>query len=208
MLNGFRKLHITKTKINKTITLLTFSDIFTWGLMSAVNAIIGIYLAEKIGVDAVKVVGIGNSIFSITKGLTQIPVGTLIDNIKHDKDDIIALFVGSILMGLPFVFFPLITSEYIFYVLMFVVGLGSSINLVSWRKLFATNIDKHHEGKEYGLYETLMSLSTALFSILAGFIANISQSYFDLVIVLIGVLMISSGVFALLLFKVHDRANE
>lgn len=206
MFRSFKKKTISP-KVNNVIVLLTLSDVFTWGLMIVINAIVGIYLAGKLDFDAVRAVGTGTAIYSFVVGLTQVPIGTLIDKIKKDTDDILALFVGNILMGLPFLFFPLIQTEYVYYVLMLAVGLGSSINVVSWRKLFATNIDKNKEGLEYGLYESTLSLSAGIFSLIAGIIANISAEYFDAVIVAIGLIMMSSGFWALLLFKIKNRAS-
>jgi MFS family permease len=192
-------------RFNRVIIYLTTSDIFTWGLMIVLSSISGIYLANKLGGDAVKFVGIGTALFSIFKGLLQIPIGIFTDKVRKDKDEITFLLLGNILMGVPFIFYPLINSEYIYYILQSICGIGAAMNLVNWRKLFAKNLDKGKEGLEYGAYDTVMSLSVALFSIIAGFVADLSQHYFDAVIVVIGILMVSSGVWAALIYRVSDR---
>lgn len=195
-------------KINKVIMLLTASDVFTWGLIFVVNAIAGLYLAIKLGENAVAFVGVGTGIFYIVKGLLQVPIGIYADKVKGDKDDILFLFFGNLLMGLPFMFYPTIQSEYTYYFLQMIGGVGAAMNLVNWRKLFASNLDKGKEGLEYGLYDAVISISIAIFGVVSGIVASLGENYFDFVMLAIGILMISSGIWALLIFAVKNRNSR
>lgn len=174
-------------------------------MIAAINGFAGLYLATKLEVDIVQIVGIGTGIYSLASSVVQIPVGTFIDNFKQDKDDIIILFLGSVLMGLPFIFYPFIHNEYFYYILQFITGLGSGMNLVSWRKLFAKNLDADKEGLAYGTYETIMGFSIAIFSLIAGFVANIGEEYFDAVMVVIGFVIMSGGLWTIKLYNVKGR---
>ncbi len=195
-------------KINKVIAFLTLSDIFTWGLYLVITSLAGLYLATKLDENAVEIVGVGVAIYNLAKGGFQIPVGIITDRIKKDRDDILFLTAGNLFMGAPFLFYPLISSPLLFFVLQFFIGLGSAMNLVNWRKLFAKNLDSGKEGLEYGAYDTVMSLSIVIFSLAAGLIANISEKYFDLVMVGMGTLMISSGFWSMSLFFVKTRKSN
>lgn len=197
-----------KININKVIVYLTLSDIFTWGLYLIINSFVGIYLAEKLDGAVLEFIGVGTAIYYIVKGSLQIPIGLIADRIKKDKDDIIFLLLGNVLMGLPFLFYPLIQSQYLYFLLQFVLGTGSAMNLVNWRKLFAKNLDKGKEGLEYGAYDAVMSLTMSFFSALAGFISNISETYFDIVMISIGLLMISGGFWAASIFTVENRKTK
>lgn len=195
-------------KLNKVIVLLTASDVFTWGLVLVVNAIAGLYLSIKLGVNTVAFIGIGTGIFYIVKGLLQVPIGIYTDKILGDKDDIWFLFFGNVLMGFPFILYPAIQNEYAYYGLQMVAGVGAAMNLVNWRKLFANNLDKGKEGLEYGLYDAAISLTVAFFGILSGLVASLGPNYFDAVMFTIGCLMISSGIWALLIFRVQNRNSQ
>lgn len=198
-------------RVNKVIALLTTSDIFTWGLFLVTTTITGLYLVEKLNLDEgeiVKIVGIGAGIYSIVKGILQIPIGVISDKIKSDTDDILFLFFGNLLMGLPFIFYPNISEIYMYYILQGVLGFGSAMNLVNWRKLFAKNLDTNKEGLQYGTYDAVMSLSVAVFSIIAGSIASLSPESFDKVMLGIGILMMSSGIWALLIIRVTGRKSK
>jgi len=192
---------------NKVIWLLTISDVFTWGTYFVISVLSGIYLAQKLGLDTVQIVGIGTTIYFFSRALFQLPIGMLLDRVAHDKDEITMLAGGSFVMGLSFVFYPAISSPWTYFFLQLIFGLGTAMNLNAWRKLFATNLDQNQEGKEYGLYEVIMSLSIATFSWLAGFVANINKTYFDYVIIIAGTLMMVGSIWPVLISRVVNRKS-
>ncbi len=196
-----------KAKLNKVVLLLTLADVFTWGPLFVISALSGIYLSDKLGRNTIEFVGIGTGISYITRAVFQIPVGTLTDRIKKDKDEIIVLAIGAILMGIPFLFYPFITATWQYYVLQFVFGIGISLDVVSWRKLFAINVTKGIEGKEYAVYDTILSSSTAILSVILGVIANLGDQYFDIVMVTAGIIMILASVWILIIPKVKGRKS-
>lgn len=197
-----------KTKFNKVVLLLSLSDIFSWGPFSIVSALSSLYLANKLGENAVQFVGIGTAIHYVTRASLQFPIGKFTDKMKSDKDEIIMLSLGSILMGLPYIMYPQITQPFHYYILQFVFGTGVALSLTSWRKLFATNTDNGKEGTQYAFYETLMSISTAVLSILIGYVANLGDIYFDVVMVSSGLIMMLASIFVLLIYKVEDRKTN
>lgn len=149
---------------NKVVVLLTIADVFSWGPYFVISTLAGIYLSGKLGANAIEFIGVGTAIYYFTRALTQIPIGYITDKIKKDRDDIYFLIFGIVLRGIPYLFYPLISSPWHFYVLQLIFGLGASLNLSTWRKLFAMNIDYGREGKQYGFYETIISLSTVILS--------------------------------------------
>ncbi len=195
-------------KLNKVIWLLTTSDIFSWGIFLSITAIVGIYISEKLGYNATEVVGIGVGISYLSRGISQIPIGAITDNIKKDRDDILFLTAGNLLMGLPFVFYPVIQSPIFFFILQFIFGLGAAMNLVTWRKLFAKNLDKNREGMSYAIYDTFMSIAIAVFSLIFGYFASLGSDTFDTVIMVVGVAIMSSSVLPALIFDIHNRKSK
>jgi MFS family permease len=196
-----------KIKFNKVVLLLTLADVFTWGPLFVISALSGIYLSDKLGRNTIEFVGIGTGISYITRAVLQIPVGTLTDRIKKDKDEILILAIGAVLMGLPFLFYPLITQTWHYFVLQFIFGIGISLDVVNWRKLFAVNVTKGIEGKEYAIYDTALSTATAILSVILGVIANLGDQYFDIVMIAAGVIMILASIWILLISKVRGRKS-
>jgi MFS family permease len=193
---------------NKVVMFLTLADMFTWGPFLIISALSSIYLSKKLGVDTVKFVGIGTAVYFFTRALFQVPMGHITDKIKGDRDEILLLATGMILMGLPYTLYPHITLPAHYYGLQFIFGIGACLNVTNWRKLFATNIDSGMEGLQYGLYETVISTTTAVISLLVGSIANLGENYFDTVMVVSGILMMVGSVWALSIHSVEQRKTN
>lgn len=206
-MNAHPKMIIEKFSINRVIWYLTFSDIFTWGLYLVMTAFIGIYFAEKFGESAIKMIGVGTSMFYLARVLAQIPIGIIADKIRKDKDDILFLFFGNLLMGFPYLLYPAIENEIAFFALQFIIGVGGALNLVNWRKLFATNLDEGKEGFTYATYDTVLSIAMVIFGTLGGFLASISREHFDLVIIMVGILTMWSGIWPILIFTQKKRKS-
>lgn len=196
-----------KKHINKIVLYLTLSDIFTWGIIGTVNTLVGLYLAFEFEDNAIEYVGIGLAVSSIVKSLLQIPIGLFTDKIKGDTDELIFLSAGNILMGSPFLFYPLISQPWQYFSLQVVIGIGMALNLVTWRKLFALHLDQGKEGLEYGIYDTMMGISIAAFGIAGGLLASVSERSFDLLMISFGLIMISSSVWIFLLSK-HEKSIQ
>ena len=198
----------TKIKMNKVTLLLTLSDVCTWGAFVVISSLSGIYLSDKLGVNTVQFVGIGTAIYFFTRGIFQIPIGNLTDKIKKDNDEILMLTIGVILMGFPYMLYPLITQPWHYFVLQFIFGFGVSLNVVNWRKLFALNIREGMEGKEYATYDFILSVSTAVISLILGIVANISDAYFDIVMIASGATIMLASIWILSIKKVSNRKSK
>jgi MFS family permease len=203
-----KELEVRTSRLNKVILYLTFSDVFTWGPYMIITTLSGIYLANKLGENVIEFIGLGVSIYFITRAILQLPIGILTDRIKRDRDEIILLMLGTFLMGLPFIFYPMIKTPAEFFILQFIFGIGTALNLVNWRKLFAKNLDHNREGFEYAMYEMIMSFATAGLTALAGAVANIGDAYFDFVMIASGVLMMLASFWGIAIYFTKHRKSS
>jgi MFS family permease len=194
-------------KINKVIWLLTFNDITTWGVYFVFSILIGIYLAGKLEANTAEIIGIGSGLYFFARGITQLPIGRFGDGHKSLLDELVLLMVGNLLMGLPIFFTVFITAVWQYYLLMAIFGIGTSLNLINWRKIFAGSLDKGREGLDYAIYETVMSLATGVLTILSGTIASLSREAFDIVIMGVGIAMVLGNVWLIYVYwlKKDDR---
>ena len=193
--------------INRVISFLTLSDVFSWSSFAVINALVGLYLANRFGQDAIKFIGIGIGINTLTRGIFEIPIGMLTDRVKRDRDEIWLLFLGCFLMGLTYVLLPTIIDPSGYFALMFLFGLGSALNLNTWRKLFAKNVDKNKEGTQYGVYDTIIAFTAAIISFISGYISSLNPEYFPYVIFFLGILIMTGGLAALGIFTVDRRKS-
>lgn len=181
---------------NRTVLLLILSDLSTWGIYTVINALAGLYLSSRFGENTVQVIGGGVFVYFIARAIVHIPAGVVSDRIPGLRDEGLFLLLGNILMGIPFLFYPFISSSLYYYCLQAVFGVGAAFNLIAWRKIFASSLDKHREGEEYAVYDTVLSLFTACAGLFAGYIANTNALYFNYVIIFFGLVMISSSIWA------------
>jgi len=204
----FKEIKKIFKKLNRVVIYLTISDVFTWGTFMILSALTGLYLAQKLGQNAIQFVGIGTAIYFLTRAIFQIPLGRITDKYKNDKDEILILFVGILLMGVPFIFYPYISLPIHFYLLQFVFGIGVAFNVTNWRKLFALNVDGGREGRQYALYETIVSACTAVLSIVGGIIANLGTIYFDMVISFAGIVIMLGSIWVVLIYRYEERKSR
>jgi MFS family permease len=170
--------------------------------------LIGIFLSSKFGDQTILYVGIATACYFITRAIFQIPIGLISDRIRHDKDEIFILFLGCFIMGIGYMLIPFIAEPWHYFVIMSGIGLGASMNLNAWRKLFASNLDKSHEGVGYGFYETIMSVSTAVISLVGGYFSSISHESFAIVLIVIGISIIFGGVISASIIKIKSRKSK
>lgn len=194
-------------KINLNIWLLTFNDVFNWGVHYVVTILIGLYLSQKLGYPAIEVVGIGAGLAYLTRGLVQIPLGLLGDRLNSLSDEILLLISGNMIMGLGVIAIVVVTEAWQYYLIQIFFGFGMTLNIVDWRKLFAKNLDVGREGLEYAVYDTSMSLAIASLSAIGGVIASLAPVYFDLVILVIGAIILVSNLWVIPLYRQQARAR-
>lgn len=200
-LSKAKRLRGNPNNISPIIFFLTFADIFTWGTYNIVMSLAALYLAQNMpGEDIVRMVTVGVAIRFITRGLLQIPFGLIADKIKKNFDEIIFVGVGIILMSAAIIGLTFVTTANQYYFIEVIMGAGASLNLVNWRKLFATNLHKDTEGVSYAIYDTAISFSIALFTFISGLVASSGEDYFDLVMRLSGVIMFLSNVWIMVIY--------
>lgn len=192
-------------QFNKTIVALTMSDVVVWGTYMIAYPLQGIYLTYSFGDKSIQYIAIGLSIFYFLRAILPVPIGIILDKTKGNRDEIYSLAVGSILIGLNFFVFPFVTQPFEYYLLMALAGIGAAFNLLGWRKLFAKNLDKDKEGREYAVYETVMSLCTAVFSLIGGELSSISHEVFRWFFMGVGILTMLGGVIITFVLMKRDR---
>ena len=159
-------------KINPVIRILIFSDILVvMTRLGFIAPIFALYITDKIPGGNLEVVGIATTIYMLSKSLLQIPVSVMIDKIKGEKDDFIAIFLGTLWFSLTPLLYIFIDSIFQLYVVQFLLGVSAAVLFPSWTAVFTRHIDHEHEGIEWGTYFTVTDLSSAIGAALGGIIA-------------------------------------
>lgn len=186
--------------ISKVVRVLTISDVLMVSGFGLIAPIFAVFIDDSIQGGTVEVAGIASAIFLIVKSIGQIPVASLVDKIKGEKDDFWAMLVGSFAISLIPLFYLLVNTPFELYVVQFFYGLAAAIVFPAWMAIFTRHIDKQREGIEWGVYQTLVDIGSAVTASLGGFIAF--RYGFDNLSVLVSIL---SFVGSFYLFGVYNK---
>lgn len=164
--------HYFLKEINLVIRLLIASDVVLVGAGGLLAPIFAIFVEDFIVGGNAAVAGVAVAIYLFTKSSLQIPIATLIDRIRGEKDDFNLLFWGSIMMALTPLAYIIISAAWQLYVIQFFLGIFAALTFPSYMAIFTRHIDVHKEGTEWGVYFTLTDLSSAALAAVGGYIAT------------------------------------
>jgi len=170
-------------KINRVFKFLTLSDFLILGGFGLILPIFAIFITEQIPGAGIEVVGLAEAVYLAVRSISQIPFGHLIDKIKGEKDDFWFLLLGSMLISFVPIMYIFVDSPAKLYAVQFFYGLVGGATFPTWYAIFTRHIDKEKAGIEWGLYQTMADMSTALFSALGGFL--VSKFNFKLIFILV-----------------------
>jgi MFS family permease len=158
--------------VNRVITYLALSDffiIFGWGL---VNPIFAVFVTQQVKGAGVEAVGLASTIYFLLKSGLQVPLANIIDRIRGERDDFLAMVVGSLIMATVPIFYIFVKNVPQLFLVQAIYGIGSAISYPSWLALFTRHIDKNKEGWEWSLYYTTIDLSGAGAAAIGGYLAK------------------------------------
>lgn len=187
---------------NKIIAILTWSDSLLWGGYYMLNAVIAIYLSEQLEVDnPIQVIAFGYAIYNISRSLFQIPFGMYFDRLSGYFDESIGIFLSCVIGAFGTLLYLIVDSPFHIYLIQFIFGFATALNVPAWRKTFAKFLDKRYEGIEYSIYDVIFNISIAILTALGGFIVE-KMGGFKILIIFAGGLMLFGGVATLFLTKI------
>ena len=189
-----------RRKINKVVKVMIFSDLFLnsgWGL---IGPILAIFIIKNIEGADIRVAGIAVGIYLIVKSILQIPIAHYLDLNHGEKDDYIALFIGTLLTAFTPIIFIFATISWHIYIAQIIHALGMAMAIPSWYAIFGRHIPKNREALCWGLDSSVLGLGAGITGIIGG---TIAQS-FGFIPLFIGVSVLNIIAALLFLFIIKD----
>jgi MFS family permease len=172
--------------INPVIRLLIMSDAIWVSALGLLGPIFALFVVDFIDGGNVVVAGTAASIYLITRSILQIPVATIIDKIRGEKDDYWLLVGGSLVATLLPILYLFISTPMQLYGVQFLLGLATAVTFPSYMAIFTRHIDKNREGTEWGIYFTITDLGAAAAASIGGVVAS-SAGFHQLIIILVAI---------------------
>lgn len=161
-----------KGRINKVIKVLVFSDLFLnagWGL---IGPILAIFIINNIQGGNLRVVGISVGIYLLAKSFLQIPIANYLDINHGEKDDYLAMFLGTLLTAITPIIFIFATMPWHIYVAQGIHALGMAMAIPSWYAIFGRHITKKREALCWSLDSSAIGLGAGISGIVGGSLAQ------------------------------------
>ena len=156
---------------SSVIRWLIISDLIVIGSYGLLAPIFAVFITDYIPGANIQVAGIAVTIFLITKSLAQIPIATIIDKIKGEKDDFWIVFIGSIIMSLIPFFYIFVKTVPQLYLIQAIYGIVTAATFPAYMAIFHRHLDKNKEGTELGVYYTLTDIGSAATGAIGGSLA-------------------------------------
>lgn len=182
-------------EVNPIIKLLIVSDVLVVGAAGMFAPLYALFVEDFIIGGTALVVSISMSLYLISRSLLQIPVATLIDKVKGERDDFFLMFVFSIIASLIPLSFLYIHLPIHLYAIQVLLGITTAITYPSYMAIFTRHIDSHLEGTEWGIYYTLTDLGGAALAAIGGAIAE-KMGFQTLILVFVGISLFGALILA------------
>lgn len=185
-------------KINKVIKILILSDVALEGGFGFLNPIFAIFLTQNIKGGNVEVAGIAAAIYWVVKSLLIVPLGKFLDKTDGEKDELIFIIVGNLLMAAAVFGYLFACLPWHIYMLEIVSAVGMAMNIPGYTSIFTRHIDRGSEAFEWSVRGSLIGFGAGLAGILGGMTAY--RFGFAVLFVGVAVFFVLSSVFPLFIF--------
>jgi len=133
----------------------------------------------------------------------KFPLASFIDKIRGERDDFLAMVIGSIIICLVPLFYILVKTVPQLFVIQAIYGIGGALSYPSWLALFTRHIDKEKEAWEWSVYYTTIDFSGAGVAALGGFLAKY-WGFRPLFLLVFGLSLLGTAA----LFKIRDDLKK
>lgn len=185
--------------MHKVLRLLILCDLFILGGLGLIQPIFAIFMLKSIGGSTITAIGVATTIQLVTKAFFQILVGRWTDADAGNRRELITLLLGCVLISL--VPFGYIFSQNIahIYSLQFLYGLGSAMIFPGWMVMFTRYSRDNKAGYEWSVYNTVVSLGTAVTAALGAYLADVYS--FTVLFFIFGIMSLFGTGAVVIIFK-------
>ena len=158
---------------NTVVRFLTLSEVIYSGAIGLLSPIFAIFIINNIQGGNAAVVGIAATIYLVTKGIVQIPVASIVDKIKGERDDFWTLFIASCFISIAPLGYLLVHTPLQLYIVQFLYGAAVGISFPTYMAVFTRHINKQKEGTAWGIYFTFNDFAAAIAAAIGGVLATV-----------------------------------
>ncbi len=158
-------------QFNHIVRGLIISDIATLSAFGLLAPIFAVFVVNGVAGANIQTAGIATTIFLLARSVGQIPIGILIDRLRGERDEFVAMIIGTLVMSFVPLLYIFVEFPWQLYLVQFIYGLAAAVVFPAWMATFTRHIDPMHEGLEWGVYRSFVDIGTAFAAGLGGVVA-------------------------------------
>jgi len=197
---------IKKLFINKIVFVLIKTDFIFFSAIGLIAPVFAVFLTDKLIDGSLEVAGFATAIYWIAKSIFVVPVGRLLDKMKGERDDLICLVVGYLIVGLVHFGYTQATLSWHIYILELIYALAMAIAMPGWSAIFTRHIDRGKEGFEWSIENVGYSVGMGITGALGGIL--VTRFGFNVVFVLAGTFAIFGALLPLIIYKDVNKRGD
>jgi len=179
------------TKFSHIAEVLTLNDVLYWGGDSFISVILALFITQYISGATASSVGVSYMIYRISSSISTVYIGKMFDRIKGFSDEIWALFLVSLVVGITYVGLSFATELWHLYSAMVILGVCRAVDINSWKLIFYSHLEKNTRGRTIGTYDAIFGIAIGALSALSGFVGEIYG--FRMVVLVAGIIVFLGG---------------
>ena len=158
--------------INGFIKIMILSDFTLFSAFGLIAPIFAIFSATTLAGGTIFKAALGSTVFLLVKSILQIPISKAIDKNHGEIDDYWTAVIGTYIIALvPFLYF-VINSIPQLYIVQVIYGIGGALAFPGWIAMYTRHLDHGHEGFEWSLYNTTISVAVAITAAIGGYLVQ------------------------------------
>ena len=158
--------------INGFIKIMILSDFTLFSAFGLIAPIFAIFSATTLAGGTIFKAALGSTVFLLVKSTLQIPISKAIDKNHGEIDDYWTAVIGTYIIAIvPFLYF-MINSISQLYIVQIIYGIGGALAFPGWIAMYTRHLDHGHEGFEWSLYNTTISVAVAITAAIGGYLVQ------------------------------------
>jgi predicted MFS family arabinose efflux permease len=180
------------SKKGKMLRALTLNDVTFWATDAFIAVVLSLFVIGHIDGGSATHVGLGYLMYKGVAALLSIPIGRFFDKHRGHLDEVWGLAIANFVYGAAYIYLSFATQLWQLYLVMFILGCMSTVNLLSWRTLFFNTISKDEYTETVGTYQTMVFLCQGIALALGGLVGD--NFGFDVVVLFGGIVIFCGGI--------------
>ena len=188
-----------KFLINKIVFFMINSDFFFFSGLGLVSPVFAVFLTDNLKDGNIEVAGFAMAIYWIVRSIFEIPVAKFLDKCRGERDDLLCLVGGYLIVALVHFGYIQATLSWHIYILQFVYAVAMAFAAPGWSAIFTRHIDKGKEGFEWGLEHVAYSVGIGIAGIISGIV--VANYGFNQLFMFAGIVAMVGALIPLFIYK-------